>query len=87
MVAEQVPVDPHLRDVFGGEALGLALSGGEDYQLLFTAPDEAMERVRQGLSFTVVGGVTAQQGQLEVVDASGQPLTYQEKGWQHFGRR
>ncbi|MEE9202620.1 MAG: thiamine-phosphate kinase, partial [Dehalococcoidia bacterium] len=87
VMAEQVPLDPHLRDAFGAEALGLALSGGEDYQLLFTAPDGVINRVRQGLSFTDIGEVTSQQGRTEVVDAGGHPLAYKEKGWQHFGPR
>jgi thiamine-monophosphate kinase len=89
VVAGQVPVDPHLRDAFGSDALGLALSGGEDYQLLFTAPDGVMDGVKQGLSFTDIGQVTPARGggQVEVVDAGGRPLAHEKKGWQHFGPR
>jgi thiamine-monophosphate kinase len=87
VVAERVPVDPHLREVFGGDALALALSGGEDYQLLFTAPSEVMEKVQAELPFTDIGEVTPQGKGVEVVDADGRSVALPQKGWQHFGPR
>lgn len=87
VVTDQVPVDPHLRQAFGGGALGLALSGGEDYQLLFTAPAEVMGQVKQGLSVTELGEITPQREQIDLVDAAGRPVPWHHKGWQHFGPR
>ncbi|MDP6101220.1 MAG: thiamine-phosphate kinase [Dehalococcoidia bacterium] len=87
VVAEMVPVDPNLSEVFGSDALALALSGGEDYQLLFTAPSNIMEKVQAEVPFTDIGEVTERGNGVEVVDASGQPIALPQNGWQHFGPR
>ncbi|MDP7240323.1 MAG: thiamine-phosphate kinase, partial [Dehalococcoidia bacterium] len=67
--------------------LALALSGGEDYQLLFTAPSNIMEKVQAEVPFTDIGEVTERGNGVEVVDASGQPIALPQNGWQHFGPR
>ena len=36
--AERIPAHPYLKEVYPDDYLGLALHGGEDYLLLFTAP-------------------------------------------------
>ncbi len=38
-----VPVHPLMKEAFGKDALGLALTGGEDYELLFTAGERIIE--------------------------------------------
>jgi thiamine-monophosphate kinase len=77
--AEALAVDP----------LDLAISGGEDYELLATiAPTEvdgARERLRDrfGLALTQVGDIVEGQG-LVAVDAHGAESTMEPKGWEHF---
>jgi thiamine-monophosphate kinase len=51
----------------GGELINLSLSGGEDYELLFTLPESRLGEARQlaeatGTAVTVVGSITAAQG-------------------------
>ena len=43
----KVPVAPAARAAFGDRALAMALSGGEDYELVFTAPPSVMETSRR----------------------------------------
>ncbi len=41
---QQVPIHPALQAAFPGDHLHLALNGGEDYELLFAASSEAVEK-------------------------------------------
>lgn len=64
------------------------LSGGDDYELLLTAPPQAVpalqecaSRCRQNL--TAIGVMREGEG-VTVLDASGQALSMQSQGWRHF---
>ena len=83
----QVPVDPLLKRAFPKEYSDLALSGGEDYALIFTAPQETMKRVLPHLPppVAVVGDILeGNPGQVTVVDASGRDVTPTHRGWDHY---
>ncbi len=82
---ERVPIEPAVKTVFKEKALELALSGGEDYELLFTAGAEVMERVKKAASgpVTVIGEITAGKG-VTLVDKEGNPFELKKAGWEHF---
>ena len=86
--AEKIPVHTALREVFPQEYLNMALSGGEDYQLLFTASRELMERVLSVLPppATVIGEIVeGEPGQVTVFDSkTGKALSAPRGGWDHF---
>ncbi len=86
--ADRVPVEPMVKAEFGERALELALSGGEDYELLFTAGTEVIDRVKRTASFsiTVIGETTAGEG-VTVVDRQGNPMPVGKAGWEHFTTR
>ena len=71
------------------ELFALALSGGDDYELLFTAPADAASAVEAagqaaGVSVTRIGRVESGAG-VEVHDHRGQPLDgLSARGWRHF---
>ncbi|MFN2349122.1 MAG: thiamine-phosphate kinase [Thioalkalivibrio sp.] len=71
----------------GGEApqWSLALSGGDDYELLFTLSEGVAGLLRTCVPtpFTRIGSIEASPG-LRVLDAQGQPFTLPEPGYQHF---
>ncbi|QXH47482.1 thiamine-phosphate kinase [Pseudomonas xanthosomatis] len=78
----QVPVSAALQAFLGHEAaLHAALTGGDDYLLAFTAPAAALS----GLAETVhvIGRVCEGQG-VTLLDAQGQDITPQQRGYQHF---
>ncbi len=88
---ERVPVAPAALDVMGAseQARDLALSGGEDYELCFAAPPDAVAPVQRafeqafGLKLTRVGRVVAGAGVAELKpDGSVQPL--RRTAFQHF---
>ncbi len=83
---EKVPVAPGVKAHFGERALEMALSGGEDYELLFTARAEVIDRVKQSAScpITVVGEILAADKGVTAVDSRGKPLKLASRGWEHF---
>ncbi len=85
--AHQVPVDPTLRRTFPQCYQDLALTGGEDYALIFTAPQETMKRVLSRLPTpaTVVGDILdGEPGEVSAVDATGKDVTPAIGGWDHY---
>ena len=87
MRLEEVPVHPVVRANFDNHQ-ELALSGGEDYELLFTADKAIVARVQQALicPVTVIGDIVEQQPPtlVRVVDRRGNTIPYAAGGWQHF---
>jgi thiamine-monophosphate kinase len=86
--ADLVPVAPAVASSFGERALELALTGGEDYELLFTASAGCVERVSKAASCSiyVIGDVISDnEYQVKLVDAQGNPMSLSKKGWDHYG--
>ena len=84
---DSVPVQPLVKANFGDKWLELALSGGEDYELLFTASAEVIDKVKRATScpITVIGKiVTGKIGEITLVDGKGNPVNLGKKGWEHF---
>lgn len=91
--AESLPISEALRAVAqatGREALELALGGGEDYELLFTAPaeqaDELAHLVRRetGTSVTVIGEMVPFTEGITLLHADGTHTSLRGGGWDHF---
>ena len=65
----------------------LALSGGEDYQLLFTFPKSRLKKIQgmiqQGYPISIIGEV--KQGKDVTVLSQGKVYEAPEKGYEHFG--
>ena len=84
---EQVPVHPVVRANFP-DYQQLALCGGEDYELLFTASKNIIDTVTQtiGCPITVIGEMTEEilPGRIAVIDNQGNAIRYERRGWEHF---
>ena len=64
--------------------LNLALHGGEDYELLFTAPGNRRIPNRiAGVAITQIGGITQSQG-IFLMNSKGVSHALYPRGWQHF---
>jgi thiamine-monophosphate kinase len=93
--ADRIPVDPSCSAVAarlggpGADPLALAISGGEDYELLFTCPPHAVEDISAAVSqaaaipVTVIGEIVAEEKVL-LVDADGTVRSL-PAGFDHFG--
>jgi thiamine-monophosphate kinase len=87
---EKIPVHPAVKTHFAANALQMALSGGEDYELLFTASDKILSELQQDFprSLTVIGEMTLENtGEVVLVDSKGQTLDTTKSGWEHFKAR
>jgi thiamine-monophosphate kinase len=92
--AARLPVDPDVLAFAGGprRALTLALTGGEDYELLLAVPrrrasavERACARAKQRVSY--VGTLVPARG-VHLVDGRGRRTRLQAPGFDHFaGRR
>lgn len=89
--AEMVPLSPAARRRIDGrpDLRHAALTGGDDYELLFTAPAAARDRVIEaaataGVAVTRMGAIEAGAG-VRVVGPDGRRLDgYERGGWSHF---
>lgn len=90
---DALPLSPALRKQARDCALRCALSGGDDYELCFTTPADARERVEAagraaGVAVTRIGGILpagADAAPVTFVDAAGQALAQGFAGYDHFG--
>lgn len=84
---EQLPVHPAVRTNFP-EYQQLALCGGEDYELLFTANKDIIEKVKKNINFpvTIIGEITEEilASRVTVVDNKGNAIPYKKGGWEHL---
>ena len=85
--AARVPADQFLRRAYPDDWLSLALSGGEDYELLFTAPQRVMDAVAALLEVpvSVIGEIVDEPRGVAVLDEDGSPVAVEHGGWDHFG--
>lgn len=78
----RLPLSPALTDCFGVEqAREFALSGGDDYELCFTAPEMPDTEIA-GVPVTAIGRVTAKPG--IVLTENGKLVSYEDRGYVHF---
>lgn len=84
-----VPIHPEVTKAFPKSALSMALNGGEDYELLFTASPDIMtmlqDRLEHGLH--VIGMIMdSTPSQVYLFDENGEPVELPDTGWDHFRR-
>ena len=84
---EQVPIHPAVKANFPNHQ-ELALYGGEDYELLFTADEATIARAKEALNcpVTVIGDIAEEKlpTRVTVMDSKGNIIPYKKGGWEHF---
>ncbi len=83
-----IPLSKELKQackVLGSDVLHLAVSGGEDYEILFTAPEFPLELYNNSHDITVscIGEITNEER--TVIDSRGRKSPLKAEGYQHFG--
>jgi len=84
--AAKVPVSNELRVVFPGDALAMALTGGEDYELILVGTSEVMDKYigETERQVTVIGRVEDGEAKVTIVDEGGKAMTFERRGWDHL---
>ena len=89
--AHKVPVPDELKREYPEDWLDLALGGGEDYELIVTAPAEAFQRLDKVLvgNLHVIGKISerppATQHPISAIGVDGSAIAVAHYGWDHFG--
>lgn len=76
---EKIPISAEMKEaasLLGLSPLGLALTGGEDYELLFTAPPE------KKVNAIYIGDIV--KSKKSIVDSSGKEKPFSAEGYRHF---
>lgn len=89
---DALPASAVLREAFGeADRIALQASGGDDYELCFTAPADAGADIgavsaQLGLRITRIGRIVAGEG-VHPVDAKSQPWSSPRRGYDHFAEQ
>ena len=81
--ADAVPISAELRAAYPDDALALACSGGEDYQLVLVGPRERVERLQTQVEMpiAVIGEITTGPPRARLLDAAGAEIHLDSPGW------
>jgi thiamine-monophosphate kinase len=86
----RIPVNSTARliaDELQDDALGWAISGGEDYQLLFTMPHEEYRKIADNRDISVIGEITPKEQGILLKDIYGIEIDLRSlPGFDHFRR-
>jgi thiamine-monophosphate kinase len=93
--APHVPLSTAARAVISAHPghMTTVLTGGDDYEILFTAPPEAVNELAElsrmsNVPITAIGRMRApsvgQPSEITVLDDSSEPLLFDRSGWTHF---
>lgn len=84
---EKIPIDPMTYETareFGLDPTVCALSGGEDYELLFTVPQDQYDKIKNQLDITIIGHITEENAGCEMISKSGNVHPISAQGWNAF---
>ncbi|MGJ1205553.1 thiamine-phosphate kinase [Sphingobacterium lactis] len=84
---EKIPLDPMTYETareFGLDPTVCALSGGEDYELLFTVPQSDYDKVKNQMEITVIGHITEAAAGYQLISKSGNVHDIKAQGWNAF---
>ena len=87
---EKIPLDPAVISVceeFDIDSTTIALSGGEDYELLFTVAQEDYDKIKGNPNLSVIGHMTEPQEGMHLITRGGQKIELIARGWNAMEER
>lgn len=87
---DKIPLDPQLIDTceeFNLDSTTVALSGGEDYELLFTIPTEDFPKIKGNPNLSVIGHITNVKEGMHLITRANTKIPLVAQGWNSFDSR
>ena len=84
---EKIPLDPQFIAVceeFNIDSTTIALSGGEDYELLFTIKQEDYDKIKGNPNISVIGHITSKEEGANLVTRGNEVIPLKAQGWKAF---
>lgn len=84
---EKFPIDPqtfNLAETFNMQPHTLALSGGEDYELLFTIRQSDYDKIKDLDGISIIGHITESAAGVNLIQGDGSLLPVTAQGWNSF---
>ena len=84
---DKIPLDPQVISTceeFNMDSTTIALSGGEDYELLFTVHVEDYEKIKGNPNLTVIGHMTKEQEGIHLITRAQTKIPIVARGWNSF---
>ena len=81
---DKLPLDPQVISTceeFELDSTMIALSGGEDYELLFTVPISDFDKIKGNPNFSIIGHITENSQGLNLVTRANQEIELKAQGW------
>mgnify|MGYP003574976581 CR=1 FL=1 len=86
---EKIPIDPMTYDTardFGIDPTVCALSGGEDYELLFTVKQTDYDKIKHNADISIIGHITEEAIGCNLISKSGNVHELKAQGWNAFNK-
>ena len=83
----KLPLDPQVISAceeFDIDSTMVALSGGEDYELLFTVPIADFDKIKGNPNFSIIGHITEENQGLQLITRANQEIKLKAQGWNSF---
>ncbi|MBI6120737.1 thiamine-phosphate kinase [Salegentibacter maritimus] len=87
---EKIPLDPAVISVceeFDIDSTTIALSGGEDYELLFTVSQDDYEKIKANPNLSIIGHMTEEKEGMHLITRANQKLPLIARGWNSMDNR
>jgi len=84
---EKIPMDPQTKEIameFKIIPTVAALSGGEDYELLFTIPQAGYEKIKDVAGISIIGHMTDRAESKHMITPDGKEVEITAQGWKAF---
>jgi len=84
---DKIPLDPQVIttcEEFNMDSTTIALSGGEDYELLFTIKQEDFPKIKGNPNLTVIGHITNKKEGIHLITRADTKIPLIARGWSSF---